>query len=388
MNDHCLLCGVDSLEQVPGFQAIARVTSDCKPWPAGGQLTVCRSCGTIQKLRSPAWLQEIQNIYDNYTIYHQSAGAEQAIFDLSGMAAAPRSLRLIRYLVEQLRLPEQGRLLDFGCGTGSALKNFSDVRPAWRLYGSELSERSLRHLDQIHNFSKLYTCPLTEIAERFALITLFHSLEHVLDPLATLSELRSLLEDNGHVFVQVPDCEQTPYDLVIADHLTHFTQDSLHAAAQSAGYRTELLSDSVLGKELSWIGVPHDKTTQPAPTASGTQFRLASRHIAWLEAQIELARTIASKSPRFGIFGTSISGTWLYGILRERVMFFVDEDPTRIGRMHMELPIYSPENIPADADIFVPLIPNIASSVARRLDRADRRFHTPPPFEARGDQGP
>ena len=54
----------------------------------------------------------------------------------------------------------------------------------------------------------------------------------------------------------------------------------------------------------------------------------------------------------------------------------------------MDLPIHAPDRIPDDADIFVPLIPDIASQVARRLGRSGRRFHTPPPFETgRGTQG-
>jgi hypothetical protein len=103
-----------------------------------------------------------------------------------------------------------------------------------------------------------------------------------------------------------------------------------------------------------------------------------NEHVAWLNDQVQAVQRLARESPRFGIFGTSISGTWLYGVAGEAVKFFVDEDPQRIGRTHMGMPILRAEDIPEGADVFVPLIPEVAASVARRLAKANVRFHTPP----------
>ena len=91
---HCRLCGMAALHELEGFRALARVTSDCKPWPAGGRLTVCTACGTVQKLPDAEWLAEIAAIYGAYTIYHQSDGAEQPIFSGEQGAPQPRSARL------------------------------------------------------------------------------------------------------------------------------------------------------------------------------------------------------------------------------------------------------------------------------------------------------
>jgi hypothetical protein len=50
----------------------------------------------------------------------------------------------------------------------------------------------------------------------------------------------------------------------------------------------------------------------------------------------------------FGIFGTSIAGTWLYGELGDRTSFFVDEDPARAGKAHLGVRIIAPPNVPAN----------------------------------------
>jgi SAM-dependent methyltransferase len=380
VTDHaCRICGAMALEEILDFAALPRVTSDSKPFPAGGRLTVCNTCGAMQKLADPVWLGEIARIYGEFEIYHQSGGAEQPIYDLAGNGGTPRSVKLVEYLATTLALADRGDVLDFGCGNGAALATFAASRPGWRLFGSELNDRSLTALRRLPSFAALFTCPPGEIAAQFTLITLIHSLEHLITPIATLVELSKRLEPEGHLFVQVPDCRRTPYDLLVADHLLHFTLDTLKLAGERAGYRTVALSDGVVSKELSWIG----RVASPAPSpCSDIEGRpataLAYHHVAWLQQQAAAAQKLAARSPRFGVFGTSISGTWLYGILGDRVAFFVDEDPGRINRRHMGLPILAPTDIPADADVFIPLIPEIAAAVKRRLGTPAVRFHTPP----------
>jgi hypothetical protein len=84
----CIVCGVDRLEEVAEYNALPRVTSDCKPFAAGGRLFACRVCGSIQKLPDESWLADIKRIYKEYEIYHLSDGAEQLIFT---DGAVPRS---------------------------------------------------------------------------------------------------------------------------------------------------------------------------------------------------------------------------------------------------------------------------------------------------------
>jgi SAM-dependent methyltransferase len=387
--DHaCRLCGKLALQELEAFRALPRVTSDCRPWPAGGRLAVCMACGTTQKLPDAAWLAEIEAIYDRYAIYHQSNGAEQPIFSGRREAPLPRSVRLADHLARQLGRPERMSLLDFGCGTGAALATFAERHPTWILYGSELSDRNLPALRKLPGFVDLFTCPPADIPVRFDLITLIHSLEHVLEPVATLAGLAGRLADGGHLFVQVPDCSSTPFDLVIADHLVHFSAETLRLAGELAGCRTIALSDAVLPKELSWIGRPRPASATPAMPGARSALVRTQRQLRWLSAVAAAAERAAGRSCSFGIFGTSISGTWLHNALGDRVQFFVDEDPGRIGRRHMGLPILSADALPDGAGVYVPLIPSVAAAVAARLGRRDVRFSVPPPFDSENGQQP
>ncbi len=379
----CGVCDFDSLVPISGYDTLPRVTSDAKPWPSGGSLAVCANCGGVQKPLTGSFQREIADIYASYEIYHQADGAEQPIFDLSGTNAAPRSEKLLAALGGIVSLPDTGSMLDFGCGPGGALGSFAKSYPEWQLNGAELSTATLGRLKQIQGFKSLYTCAVKDIPARFDLITLIHSLEHVLAPVETLNDLRGRLTPGGHVFVQVPDCARNPYDLVIADHLLHFTLDTLHRAGERAGFGTAFSSDSLLVKELSWLGADggaaSSRSIEPAAELERVQ-----GFVEWLHDQIAAADRLALTGGPFGIFGTSISATWLYTALANRVDFFVDEDRQRIGKTHMGLPILAPSEVPNGADVFVPLIPEVASAVVRRLGSLGVKFRVPQPIRAGG----
>jgi SAM-dependent methyltransferase len=373
----CELCGAAALSEFTDYASLPRVTSDSKPFPSGGRLAVCTECGAIQKLVEPVWLDEINKIYGEFDIYHQAGGAEQPIFDIGGAGGRPRSARLMDYLVDELHLPDTGRILDFGCGNGAALASFGRRRPGWELYGSELSEATLPTLSRIPNFKRLFTGPPEEIPVKLDLIILIHALEHVIDPIKVLASLAGLLNAGGRVFVEVPNNAQTPYDLLVADHMTHFTPQSLGYAAARAGYRSLVLSDAVLPKELSWLGQPAAGGVIAEKPEAGAGIALVNNHLAWIIQQAKQARSLAAEHRPFGIFGTSISATWLDNLLQGGVGFFVDEDRMRVGRQHMGRPILAPEQAPQGAAIFVPLIPSVAVAVARRLSREGVTYYTP-----------
>lgn len=386
VTDHaCRICDAAALHEIERFRNLPRVTSDSRPWSAGGRLAVCHACGAVQKLADPSWLDDIDRIYRSYAIYHQAGGREQPIFSGNGRPPEARSVSLLRYLGDRRQLPARACVLDFGCGTGAALHTFAVHYPEWKLYGAELSTQSLALLQKIPGFVELFTCPPNDIPRDFDLITLFHALEHVLNPVSTLRDLSGRLDEHGVMFVQVPDGTRTPYDLIIADHLLHFSLETLKFASQCAGIEIIELTDAVLPKELSLVArglsSPSPSLVRPNP---GPAIEHVDHQVNWLFAQIQSATTLAQSSPRFGVFGTSISATWLAGLLGDKVAFFVDEDEERIGRQHMGRPILAADAIADNSDIFVPLIPNVAASVVQRLSRPGVRFQAPPPIRHQG----
>lgn len=381
LRTNCLVCGQNALQEIEAFRSLPRVTSDCKPYPSGGRLLACESCGGIQKLANADWFREIDEIYGRYEIYKLSDGDEQLIFTDAG--PVPRSQRLVDFLKETAVLREKGRLIDIGCGNGAALARYSRALPQWQLYGSELSNRALPQLRSLPNFVDLYCMPTGDIPGKFELVSMIHSLEHMPSPGKTLEDVVRLLGEGGKLFVEVPDAETSPFDILVADHLSHFSRQTLAHLASRAGLSLAHISNSVLPKEITMLATAGGaKATAPV---AQTGIDLAASTVRWLGELLELARQLA-KPDRFGIFGTSISGMWLFGALGDKVSFFVDEDPKRIGRKHAGRPVLRPADVPPGATVFIPLAPAIASRVAGRYVDASARFVPSPPFEKASTQ--
>lgn len=122
------------------------------------------------------------------------------------------------------------KILDFGCGTGEFLSYL-----AMKGYDTSGYEPSNHASDKINNDKIKLLRDLEERTEKFDIITLWHVLEHVADPKATLRILRKKLNKKGFIFIAVPNWhshdaqhygnEWAAYD--VPRHLYHFNTGSM-----------------------------------------------------------------------------------------------------------------------------------------------------------------
>ena len=145
---------------LPGYSRFHRVTSDCKPWKPGGRLAVCSDCGVAQAVLDPAWHDEARRIYEAYTIYHQSKGVEQSVFDQTSGQAMSRSVRLLQRLQQEAPWPPRGRLLDIGCGNGALLRAFSGLAKGWTLAGVAVNDHYRSAVESIEGVERLKGAPV------------------------------------------------------------------------------------------------------------------------------------------------------------------------------------------------------------------------------------
>lgn len=377
----CHVCKTGTLKAVEGYERFPQVTSDCKIWRGKNRLCVCPSCGSVQKMMSPAWKKSAEKIYSAYTIYHQSNGVEQAVFDKHSGAAFTRSGRILEFVIKKMKLAQSGRYLDIGCGNGGALRSVSALLPGWSLAGTELNDHYADKIKSISKDAVLYTCPLKEIRGKFGLITMFHVLEHIADPVAMLAEVRDKLSDEGILVVDIPDYRQNPFDLFVADHCTHFSLLTISDVMGRAGFDTIVVDDKLVPKETVTIA---KKTGKAAGAAGMSGIKADPRgsiapYLVWADSFLEKADKL-SREGDLGIFGTSIAATWLLSRVGGRVKFFVDEDPARCGKSYMGLPIYHPGDIPKGSSVFLALPSNVAEGIRKRLPARGVKFHLPPPY--------
>ncbi|RXZ33724.1 class I SAM-dependent methyltransferase [Oxalobacteraceae bacterium CAVE-383] len=368
----CHICS-GALLPLSDFSTLVQVTSDCRPWRGGGALAVCTKCDTVQKPTTASWLKEADEIYAEYAIYNQGGGAEQATFDLNSGAATARSEKIVEWLNAAGQLPAGGKLLDIGCGNGAFLRAFSQQYPDWQLTGLELNDRNRAAVEAIPGVTQLHVGPLSALNERFDLIVLIHALEHIPEPVRYVAALTEHLNPGGRLLIEVPDLDNSPFDILIADHATHFTAGTLQRVVEAAGFAPLTLQRGFVPKELSLLAVraADAASSLVASDLPGKNRDTAAAHLSWLHSLVQRSQQVQGD---FSIFGTSISATWMAASMDRQADFFIDEDYNRVGGSHMGRPIYHPTAMPSTPTVLVPLRADIAQEIAKRYAQLECDF--------------
>jgi SAM-dependent methyltransferase len=369
----CAVCKVNALCPVPGFGDLPRITSDCRPYRSGGALFVCSNCGAVQKQASTTWLAEIAEIYAAYASYYQSGGDEQIVFDRASGTPRRRSDVFLERLIASGDFAECGAALDVGCGNGVTLSSMSKSLAGWQLNGFEMGRDTLPQLKKIEGFEHLYSGTLASVATSFDLVTMIHSLEHFPSPGQALSSLVSVVGD-GKLFIEVCNIDENPFDILIADHLMHFSPDTLSRLLQRCGFVVTELATDWVHKEISAVaGRSADSGISPRQV-----FQRMQKYVTWLNDMVAAIEACAQGAKTLGIFGTSIAATWIGAQLGDRIQFFVDEDESRVGKPHMGRRVLHPRDVPAGSVIYFALVPRIASVLAERLPLTGATAVLPP----------
>lgn len=362
----CHICGGDSLQLIPQFAELCRVSSDSRAFRRQGKLGVCPSCGIAQKHVDDQWRADTEQIYRDYTIYELADGAEQVVF-VNGVSI-PRSTRIVEYVLNHVNLPPEGRALDIGCGNGAFLRALNKARGSWRLTGSELSTKNQAAVEAIPGVEAFHAGPLQTLKGGFHLISLIHVLEHLPNPIAFLVEVRKLLQPRGLLVIEVPNWNENPFDLLIADHSTHFDADGLTAVVRAAGFELIASSSEWIRKELTLLAIPGSSQPLASPKKNGDASQRLEKPVQWLHSLAASARA-AARTQRLGIFGSANAATWLAHELGDQVAFFVDEDTLRQGKHYLGRPVYAPKDIPAGSTLYFPLPRSVAIEIQSRLNK-------------------
>lgn len=190
-NVKCALCGSDNPELLfVGHDRLHRV-------PGEFNVVRCQECRLVYLNPRPTW-NELEKYYPvDYAPYSlKPSSLLQRWICRGGLLKKRRIVRKYKIC---------GTLLDVGCATGNFLKAMSQDGN-WTLFGLEPDIESARKAAQISGAEVF--CGRLEDAnyspDLFSVITMWHVLEHLCDPLNALAKLRRALKPDGVLIMAVP----------------------------------------------------------------------------------------------------------------------------------------------------------------------------------------
>lgn len=366
----CCACQAGSCDLVYHYPAPA-ITSLSTILDVDTRVYICESCGHMQS----ADLPDVQKFYDTeYQISLTSEDADQ-LYDVVDGKPVYRTQYQAGLVLSFVNLPEGGAVLDYGAAKARSLYHLLERRPDISPYVFDVSEDYRSHWNWVAQSNQAtYSVP-EAWNRRFDLITAHFVLEHVRDPVSVFKDVSRLMVPNGRFFFTVPDVVGNPADMIVVDHLNHFTETSLQAALEKAGMKMESIDATCLRgayiivaslkdeREQTVLPSKRDVSTQLAKLkACVTSWRLAERLIA--EAR---EKSVGKKA---AIYGAGVYGTFIFSRLHsgEGVICFLDRNPHVYGRDHLGIPILSPDELLDDVNVlYVALNPAIARDVMKSL---------------------
>lgn len=326
-----------------------------------------------------AWQTEVKNIYDDYQIYHQGAGEEPTVFVGGFEEQFKRSEALFGMCIPFFPNRKNGKLLDIGSGNGAVLRAMGPFLEDWKMFGYDITDRYQTSVESIHGVAGFFVGELNQISLSFDIITLAHVLEHVPNPLAFLSTVLTLLNEGGLLIIQVPDSETNFFDLVVADHCSHFTTFTLCELVKKTGMEVVAAETGWMPRQLLLLAYKrvHSKAIEHPKKISELK-SISADGVDWLIKVRDHAKYHRSKSRTFGIFGSANNAVWLASELDGQVSFFVDEDHSRIGQKLLGKPIISPDQVIDGSSVYIAMPIVVAEKIMHRLF-SKRGFYILPP---------
>lgn len=140
------------------------------------------------------------------------------------------------------------RILDFGCGNGGFLLRARSL--AAKVSGLEPEKRVREYFDNsLEIESDLST--FVHRAEQFDLITAFHVIEHLPDPVDVLNQLKKVLAQKGRIVLEVPSAEDALLTLYGSGAFQRFTYWSQHLFL----FNARTLKELALRAGLAVVGI-------------------------------------------------------------------------------------------------------------------------------------
>ena len=342
---------------------------DEDPLPREYDVVACAACG-FAFADTPA----PQSTYDAY--YAARSKYEDRAVGTGG-GDNPYDLRRLEDLADFLASQVAWRdrpVLDLGCANGGLLLGLQR-RGFTRLCGVDPSPgcaANVRALGFEAHVGGLFSDP---DGGRFGLVSLSHVLEHVRDLDAATSALRSLVDDDGLLYVETPDaagyaaCLRAPFQDFNTEHINHFTRRSLEGLLAGAGFAPVTSGEKVFEAAPN-IPIPAvftlaRRVEAPAVAAPVYDRDAVDRVREYVQRSAdELRRLDAVIAPHLGaplqVWGT---GQLLFKLLhdtclgRARITGFLDNNPKLQGSTLRGVPVRAP----SDAVPGVPIL--IASTL-------------------------
>lgn len=215
-----------------------------------GKLKVCGACHVVFFAPMPTQ-KELSAFYNNG--YHDDFGRSTMAGETFAKGRYQALESLLTAHIPSLIAKRDKLLLDVGCGTGDFL--YAAKLAGWEVTGTELARSAVHKANKKLDDSVLEgdILSLDLPVASYDLVTSYHVIEHLIDPVGMLHRCYQLLSSEGVLFIETPNIGSLGArirgarwsHIIPPEHIVYFSSGSLQYALRKAGFdRSVILSSS------------------------------------------------------------------------------------------------------------------------------------------------
>lgn len=357
--DTCCICDAPLAEPVYVSPAPFSVTSLCQVLEGNTRVWHCENCSHTQTAPLPA----LEKFYaEDYHILIASEEEDQ-LYEVREGKKIFRTSHQVATLLEKIDVPPNAAVLDYGCGKAATLRALTNERSDVTLHVFDVGEQYRPFWDAlVPAQNQAVGAVPADWAGQMDIVTSFFALEHVAAPREFVAEVHRLLRDGGTFYFLVPNLFANTADLVVADHVNHFSEASLRRLLADAGFEVRSIDDGA--HHSAWVVVAEKQNSPSAAPVFESHAEVVSEMAAYWSRFGDRVRAFERQANgAAAIYGSGFYGTFIHANLAvpDAVTCFLDQNPHRQGQTLLGKPILAPEALAGDVKrLYVGLNPRVA----------------------------
>ena len=208
----------------------------------GVETVGCKRCGMIFINPRPTEKAMLNFYQTEYRRLYEAVEVPTEEYVSAG-PFRPRAHYVVNAIDSILENGKGMRFLDIGCGEGTLLQTVKNNHPQVECFGLEPDPNFAAYARSNSGAEDVFCSDFGSFfdgnQQTFHVIALTHVLEHLLDPVATLTRIREILEPGGFFYVEVPniaDPRTSGLGQIHLGHVMSFAPGTLTRALQTAGF--------------------------------------------------------------------------------------------------------------------------------------------------------
>lgn len=309
-------------------------------------LRECERCGLVFGPRNSERTEFVEAVFTGKDYPMRNVRRHQVICNRNGTTASPQDIQA--ELLSPYLTMEMPRILDIGCFDGSLSVAFSKIFRNGVFHGFDINENLSEVYPQGSRFG-FFTGALDLCEGPYDLIVLSHSIQYIPDVSQLMRDLKSLLAPDGLIFVQVPDFSVNPYSLLRADTFYHYTAGSLADIFAANGFSVNPVATGQFPRDVLGMARLGGNEGQQKRGSDGS----LREALDYLYYCIQELSALKGKGA-YCVLGTTIAAAAVNSVIKDKVDFFVDENPEKQGGEFQDKPVLSPLSLDDDSTLIIP----------------------------------